>query len=392
MKIFILSYIYDEVVKDDMGGYRKVYELAQNLEKLGHEPTIFLPKLNYKSIPVKYVMIPTLDFPVIRPIIFNLILGFYLFCATIRERPRLFYSRPINSFIPLLVAKLCSTFFVTEVNGDQCYNLRLIGAHRIKIGIIKIMEHINFKSADRIIPITTGLKKMLMTQYGIREDKISIIESGSNLELFKPLDQDHCKDILDLDKEIDYIGFLGTFFKYQGVDTLIESARDVIEMVPRVKFLIVGDGAMKAAWMQKTQKLGLEDYFVFPGQAPYSEVALYINAMTLCVAPFTADRGEASPLKLFDYFACGKPVVSSDIPSVHEVLVDSEASVLVPPDDPAILAEAIIDLLKDERRMETLGQNGRRFVAAKYSWERQVKMLMTGIEDKMRQKNGNCHA
>ena len=71
MKIFILSYIYDEIVKDDMGGYRKVYELAQNLKKIGHEPTIFLPKLNYRSIPVRYVMIPTLDIPVIRPIIFN---------------------------------------------------------------------------------------------------------------------------------------------------------------------------------------------------------------------------------------------------------------------------------------------------------------------------------
>jgi glycosyltransferase involved in cell wall biosynthesis len=375
-----------------MGGYRKVYELAQNLEKLGHEPTIFLPKLNYKSIPVRYVMIPTLDLPVIRPIIFNLLLGCYLFIAALRERPSLFYSRPINSFIPLLVAKLCSTFFVAEVNGDQCYNLRLIGAHRIKIGLIKIIEHINFKFADRIIPITTGLKKMLMEEYGIGENKISIIESGSNLDLFKPLDQKYCKDILDLDKEISYIGFLGTFFKYQGIDTLIESANDVIEKVPGVKFLIVGDGAMRAAWMQKSQKLGLEDYFIFPGQAPYREVALYINAMTLCVAPFTADRGEASPLKLFDYFACGKPVVSSDIPSVHQVLVDSEAAVIVPPDDPAALAQAVIALLNNQKRMETFGQNGRRFVVAKYSWESQVRILMSGIEHNMRKKIGKCHA
>lgn len=375
-----------------MGGYRKVYELAQNLEKLGHEPTIFLPKFNYKSIPVRYVMIPTLDLPVIRPIIFNLLLGLYLFWAAIRERPSLFYSRPINSFIPLLVAKLCSAFFVAEVNGDQCYNLRLIGAHRIKIGIIKIIEQINFKFADRIISITTGLKKMLMEEYGIRENKISVIESGSNLDLFKPLDQEYCKDILDLEKEIDYIGFLGTFFKYQGVDTLIEGANDVIEMVPGVKFLIVGDGAMKAAWMQKTEKLGLEDYFIFPGQAPYREVALYINAMTLCVAPFTADRGEASPLKLFDYFACGKPVVSSDIPSVHQVLVDSQAAVLVPPDNPAALAQAVIALLKDQKRRETFGQNGRHFVATKYSWESQVRILMSRIEDNMQKKIGDCHA
>ena len=264
MKIFILSYIYDEVVKDDMGGYRKVYELAQNLEKLGHEPTIFLPKLNYKSIPVKYVMIPTFDFPVIRPIIFNLLLGYYLLCATIREGPALFYSRPINSFIPLLVAKLSSTFFVVEVNGNQCYNLRLIGVHRIKIGLIKIIEHINFKFADRIIPITTGLKKMLMEEYGIQENKISIIESGSNLDLFKPIDQGYCKDILELDKKIAYIGFLGTFFQYQGVDTLIESARDVIQKLPGLKFLIVGDGFYKDILITKSKNLENVNVIFFP--------------------------------------------------------------------------------------------------------------------------------
>jgi glycosyltransferase involved in cell wall biosynthesis len=381
MKFFILSYIYDRIVKDDMGGYRKVYELAENLEKLGHEAVLFIPKLKNQSIPVRFVQIPILDIPIIRPVIFNILLFFYLLYHTLRIHPSILYTRPINSFIPLLVAKLTSIYFVMEVNGDQCHHLRSIGAHQLKIALVRLIEHINFKFADKIIPITQGLRQMIRTKHGITDSKISVIESGSNLDLFKPMDMEACKKFLNLDSDYNYVGFVGTFFKYQGIDTLIDSAGEVISRAPETKFLIVGDGVMRTEWMQKTRKIGLEDRFVFPGQVPYNKVPYYINAMTVCVAPFTANRGETSPLKLFDYFACAKPVVSSDIPSIHQTLLDSKAAILVSPDDPVALAQALIGILKNEKKQRTLVNNGRKFVVSKYSWEAQVKSLISVIED-----------
>lgn len=373
--------MYDEFVKDDMGGYRKVYELAENLEKLGHEIVLFVPKLKYHSIPVKYVQIPILDMPIIRPVIFSILSFFYLLYYTLRMHPAILYTRPINSFIPLLVAKLTSTYFVIEVNGDQCHHLRLIGVHQLKIALVELIEHINFKFADKIIPITQGLKQMIRTKYGITDSKISVIESGSNLDLFKPMNMEACKKLLNLDLHCNYVGFVGTFFKYQGIDTLIDGAGEVISRATETKFLIVGDGVMRNEWVQKTKKIGLEDYFIFPGQVPYNEAPYYINAMTVCVAPFMANRGETSPLKLLDYFACGKPVVSSDIPSIHQILLDSEAAILVSPDDPVSLAEALIGILKDQKKQRMLGNNGRKLVISKYSWEAQVKLLISVIKD-----------
>lgn len=381
MKFFILSYIYDRFVKDDMGGYRKVYELAENLEKLGHETVLFVPRLKYHSIPVKCVQVPILDMPIIRPVVFNILLLFYLLYHAVRMHPAILYSRPINSFIPLLVAKLTSTYFVIEVNGDQCHHLRLIGVHQLKIALVKLIEHVNFKFADKIIPITQGLKQMIRRRYGITDSKISVIESGSNLDLFKPMDMEACKNFLNLEPDCRYVGFVGLFFEYQGIDTLIDSAGEVISRAPEIRFLIVGDGVMRTEWMEKTKKIGLEDCFVFPGQVPYNKVPYYINAMTVCVAPFTAKRGETSPLKLFDYFACGKPVVSSDIPSVHQILLDSEAAILVSPGDPVALAQALIGILKDEKKQGMLGNNGRKLVIPKYSWEAQVKLLISVIKD-----------
>ena len=381
MNIFILSYIYDRFVKDDMGGYRKVYELAENLDKLGHEIVLFVPKLKYHFIPVRYVQIPIIDIPIIRPVIFNILLFFYVLYHALRMHPAILYTRPINSFIPLLVAKLTSIYFVIEVNGDQCHHLRLMGAHQLKIALVRLIEHVNFKFADKIIPITQGLRQMIRTKYGITDSKISVIESGSNLDLFKPMNMEACKKLLNLDSDCKYVGFVGTFFKYQGIDTLIDSAGEVISRTPETKFLIVGDGVMRTEWMQRTKKIGLEDYFIFPGQVSYNEAPYYINAMTLCVAPFTANRGETSPLKVLDYFACGKPVVSSDIPSIHQILLDSKAAILVSPDDPVALAQTLIGILKDEKKQRMLGNNGRKFVISKYSWEAQVKLLISVIED-----------
>ena len=218
MNLFLLSYVHDRIVKDDMGGYRKVYELAENLEKLGHQVVLFVPKLKYGSIPVRYVQIPILDIPIIRPVIFDILLFFYLLYYTLRIHPAILYTRPINSFIPLLVAKLTSTYFVIEVNGDQCHHLRLMGAHQLKIALVELIEHINFRFADRIIPITHGLRQMIRTVYGIPDRKISVIESGSNLDLFKPVDMEDCKRLVNLDSECTYVGFVGTFFKYQGIE------------------------------------------------------------------------------------------------------------------------------------------------------------------------------
>jgi len=296
-------------------------------------------------------------------------------------RPTVLFARPINFFIPLLVARLTSTYFAIEVNGDQCHNLRLIGAHQLKINIVKAIERVNFSLADRIFPITQGLRKMIKSRYGVPESKLSVIESGSNLHLFKPMNMKACKKLLNLNSDHTYIGFVGTFFQYQGIHTLIDSAGEVISRFPTTRFLIVGDGVMKNEWVGKAKSAGLEDYFIFPGQVPYNEVPNYINAMTVCVAPFTGYRGETSPLKLFDYFACAKPVVSSDIPSVHQILLDSKAAILVTPEDSTVLAKAINDIISDDKKQSELGANGRDFVISKYNWEAKAKSLISIIEE-----------
>jgi len=380
MRIFLISYIHDEFIRDDMGGFRKVYELAQNLEEFGHQVFLFVLKSEYHTMGKHTIPVPAANFPVIRPITFNFFLFFYLLYYFFKIRPTLIYSRPFNSFIPLFVSKLTSTYFIHEVNGDQYAHLRMMGTNQIKLAVIKFIERVNTSYADKIVPITEGLKRILHARYGIPDSKMHVIESGTNINLFTPMDSKDCRQGLNLDPSFRYVGFVGTLFKYQGIDTLIDCSHQVISNVPEARFLIVGDGEMKIEWIERVEKLGLKDFFKFPGQVPYAEVPLFINAMTVCTAPFKANRGETSPLKIFDYFACGKPVVSSDIPSIHRLLLDSQAAILVPSDDPVSLAEALSDILRDEAERNRLGENGRKFVTSKYSWKGHVESLLSVIE------------
>jgi glycosyltransferase involved in cell wall biosynthesis len=128
---------------------------------------------------------------------------------------------------------------------------------------------------------------------------------------------------------------------------------------------------MKREWMQQAEKLWINNMFIFTGSVPYEKVPLYINASDICVAPFRIKRNMKiglSPLKVFEYLACEKPIVSSEILNL-EFIEQQNLGILVKPEDPDELAKAIIKLLKDDKLREEMGKNGRKYVVKNHSWE-----------------------
>ena len=389
MRVFALSYEHDAVVRGDMGGHGKIWELADHLFRLGHLVTVFAPRLEdpRRGTQVEVVEVPCVEIPLLRPLTVYLSLFLYPLVRARRQRPDVLYVRTLHSPLPALLGKLLSVPLVVEVNGDSYAQLKMAAASPLKRALIKWIDGINVACADRVIAITRGLQRMLGERYGIPLERTAVIASGSNVDLFKAEDTAACRARLGLAPTGSCVGFLGTFFRYQGIDTLIEAAPRILERFPDTRFLIVGDGVMRAPWQRTVAARGLERAFLFPGRVPYTDAPRYINATDVCVAPFLSSRGETSPLKLFDYLACGKPVVVSDIPSVREIIGEERGVVAIPPESPEALADAVIGLLADEGRRRLLGENGRRFVVAEHSWERiaqQVAALCQGAIDARR--------
>jgi glycosyltransferase involved in cell wall biosynthesis len=386
--LYFLSYEHDPVVQGGMGGFRKVWELAAQCQRLGHRVILFVPSgtrlREFASLEV--VEIPYFDLPVLRPLLIYLLLLLVPLLRAMTVTPDAIYMRTMHSPLSILLAKVTRAPLIIEVNGDSYAHYRARRASAVRLGLIKLIDRANFRYCDRIIPISKGLQEMLWQRYRVPPEKTVLIESATNPELFRPLDAHACRQQLGLNPKGRYVGFVGSFFRHQGIEVLIDGAPTVLRRFPDVRFLLVGDGVMRRTWAEMISSRGLSASFIFTGQVPYAEVPLYIGATELCVAPFLADRGDASPLKLFDYLACGRPVVASSIPPLHDLLSRAEGIAPVPPEEPEALAKEIVRLLEDQEAARRLGDMGRQWVLQAHSWQAAARRLLRVCEEVLQER------
>ena len=128
---------------------------------------------------------------------------------------------------------------------------------------------------------------------------------------------------------------------------------------------------MKQAWMDLADSHGILEHILFTGVVPYEDVPLYISASDICVAPFISRRNERiglSPLKIYEYLACGRPVVASKINGITGLLARSGGGITVMPENPHELAEAILYLLQDDSLRRKMGSNGCTYVMTNHTW------------------------
>lgn len=245
---------------------------------------------------------------------------------------------------------------------------------RLKIFVLK--KALGF--SDKIVAVTPGIKANLESAYQIPGEKITVVPNGANTSLFKPLEQDACRKELGLNPETPYVCFVGNLAPWQGVEYLVKAAPSVLSRRPDCRFLVVGDGVMKNELLSISRDLGIEDRFIFTGVVPYDRVPVYINASDVCAAPFILARNEKiglSPLKLYEYMACGKPVVASFISGVADAIEASKGGLSVPPENPEALAEAISNLLDNQELRADMGSRGLVYVTENYSWYSVAKQV-----------------
>ncbi len=245
-----------------------------------------------------------------------------------------------------------------------------------KLKLFVLKKALSF--SDRIIAVTPGIKSSLQNFYNIPGEKIIVVSNGANTSLFKPLEQEACRKELGLTPGIPHICFVGNLAPWQGIEYLVKAAPSILSQLPECRFLIVGDGIMKDELTNLSREFGVEDQFIFTGVVAYERVPRYINASDVCVAPFIFARNAKiglSPLKLYEYMACGKPVVASNISGVSDVLGASEGGIPVLPENPDALSGAVLKLLENPDLREKMGSKGLSYVTENYSWHSVAKQV-----------------
>ncbi|MCK4735512.1 MAG: glycosyltransferase family 4 protein [Methanophagales archaeon] len=392
MEIHMLYEIQLEGKKGQNACTTHTIELFEKLKKIENEVNLFVPKPKdtslYKQLGILYL---PLNIPLIGGASYQLVLLFYYLLYQIKHRkPDVIHSRiSLFTISPMILSKLIRVPYIVEINGLLIGEQKLSNTSRLIIQISKVIERFNYKHATKLVAVTQGIKEGIMELYNIPDEKIVVIENGANTDLFKPMDISKARKGLKFDQDANYICFVGHLVPWQGVEYLIQSAPLILKEIANLRFLIVGDGPKKKELVELAEKTGVSDDLIFTGAVPYEEVPKYINASDVCVAPFIRARNERiglSPLKIYEYLACEKSIVSSRIPNL-EFIEEQNAGILVEPENPEELAKAIIKLLKDEKLREEMGKNGREYVVKNHSWESVARRVVEACESTISIKN-----
>jgi glycosyltransferase involved in cell wall biosynthesis len=381
-KIFL---VYYSSFTTKSGSNVHILELLSNLRKYTNV-VLFAP--GQKGIDrvfsgIKYV--PVIDNKYLVQPSYEFMLSFYLLYSCIKSRPEILYLRQ-NSFpfFPLALCKIFKISSIVEVNGLVMDELSVSPdsksfAYRVFSYLALRSERFNYRYCDRIVSVTDRLKDELVKLYSVPAEKIIVINNGANTDIFKPMDQKQARDKLKLDNSKKYICFVGHLAAWQGVEFLIYAAPYILEKCPDVRFLVVGDGVMKNRLLEIASETGVTDKFTFTGRIPYESVPVYINAADVCVAPFIKDRNSKiglSALKTYEYLACGKPIVASNIPGVKDLIDLSRGGISVPSENPEELANAVVKLISDQEMRNIMGEQGRKYVFENHSWDGVARKIL----------------
>lgn len=309
----------------------------------------------------------------------NLIYG-VLFCLwyVISLDSPVFYVRDDISFLfPMVISKTTSASVVVEVNDiakekaavTDFQSDRPIYDHLKYISDLITYESVKF--SDYVITVTPKIKNKLVSEYHVPSDRIANINNGANVELFHPIDKNEAKERLELDKNTNYVCFVGSFKAWHGVENIIRSIPIVENGPERPHYLLIGDGPLRERCEQKATDLGVRDSVTFTGAVSYEMVPWYICASDFCLAPFTKERNSEiglSPLKIYEYLACGRATISTAISNL-EFLEEEGFGLLIDEPNPKQISDAVFKLMNCSEIRERAANNGHQYIEQNHSWE-----------------------
>ncbi len=230
------------------------------------------------------------------------------------------------------------------------------------------------KRCHRMISVADAMTELMVRAGVASPEKFTTIYSGMEVEPF--LDADKHRDItrarFGFSEDQVVIGKIARLFHLKGHQDLIVAAQRVVSECPNVRFLLVGEGILRESLTKQIADLGLQDYFVFSGLVPPSEVPAMIGAMDALVhTSYREGLARALPQALI----AGRPVVSYDVDGAREVAISGETGFLVDPGDTEGLAAALSQLAGDATSRVRMGREGQRRFTDQFRHQTMTRLI-----------------
>lgn len=294
-------------------------------------------------------------------------------------RPNIIHAHsPVLNALPALrVGKRLGIPVVYEVRAfweDAAVDHGTTTEGSLRYRLTRLLETRALRRANHVFTICEGLRDDIVAR-GIASDKVTVIPNAVDIESFEL--GGHADAALQEElglKGCAVVGFIGSFYAYEGLDLLLDALPRLLQRRPDVRLLLVGGGPQEAALKAQAQRLGLADKIVFTGRVPHHEVTRYYNLIDVLAYPRHSMRLTelVTPLKPLEAMAQGRLLVASDVGGHRELIQHAKTGWLFTAGDAQALGQAVLDLLDRRSEWPQMREAGRRFVEGERHWRGSV--------------------
>ncbi len=302
-----------------------------------------------------------------------------------KNNNKLFFYLQFFSFLAvcrlILVFKKYDLLYSRDYIMGFLFKNLILEIHAIPKDAGKFYRYVCGK-ARALVVLTSFIKNKLIT-FSIERDKILVAPDAVDLLKFDiniSREEARKKLGLPLDKKlIGYVGMLRTMGMEKGIDVAIRSLSEIKDKKKDIRLLLVGGLPDDVEFYKNFAKdLGILDMIIFTGMVKHELVPLYLKSLDVAIAPFPKNEHYnfyMSPLKIFEYMASGRPVISTDLPSLREIL-NNHNSILVSPNSSTELSQAIIKVFGDDSFSQSITKQALKDVD-NYTWMKRAGNILS---------------
>ncbi len=298
-----------------------------------------------------------------------------------RERFDVLHSHnPPAALTALVVSKIFRTPHLLTMHGPWA-GVRMNPLTRL---LGRLIEGFCIHLADRVTCDSRALMEEMIRTYNVRSEKFAYIPNAVDISIFRPVNKKKAREKLGLKTGSKIVLYTGRFVREKGLPTLLDAAKKITAGRGDVSLLLVGGGFdehLVKNWLrenpEQAKKIAVIPYI------NYEMMPFVYNACDVFVLPSLAEGMSRS---VMEAMACGLPVVATNVGGNPE-LVQNDTGILVEPENPLQLAEAVCGLLDDEKKSKAMGRRAREFIEKNMSVEKRVGAFLR-IYGEMKLRSG----
>lgn len=349
--------------------------------------------LNHFTSPIKIIKPILVNVPIINELFYNL--KVILKLRKVKDYSFIYSRYSGESFSAAYLSSKNSIPLILEFNSfdtwkiknwkEKGFFLKKWFKKYFRLFFVRKIESYNIKKAALIVVVSVVLKDQLI-QVGVSKEKILVNPNGVDISKFKKVPKVTISSIKKKFQLVDHyiFGFIGTFGHWHGV---IELAKAIClfynqnpELTQKTKFLVIGDGHFMNDVKKIIQDSKWNRNVILTGMIPQSDGPAHLLTADCLISPHIPNpdgtKFFGSPTKLFEYMACAKPIIASDLNQIGEILSDEKTAFMVEPGNIQELAQKMKYVFSNDSKAKLVGENSFKLVNQQYTWDAHVSKIL----------------